>query len=50
MFYYNARRTLELRIEEAIRHAEGKCEEHGLSRKLCPPCLTSIIMQYFAID
>lgn len=50
MFYYNARRTLELKIEEAIRHVEGKCEEHGKSMKLCPPCLTAIIMQYVDID
>jgi len=50
MFYYNARRTLELRIEEAIRHVEGRCEEHDVSRKLCPPCLAQIIMQYVDVD
>lgn len=50
MFYYNAQRTLELRIAEAIRHAEGKCEEHGKSIKLCPPCLASIIMRLIPVD
>ena len=50
MFYYNTYRTLELRIEEAIRHAEGKCEEHGISRKLCPPCLANMIMTLIPTD
>lgn len=44
MFYYNAHRTLELRIAETIRHAEGKCEEHQISIKVCPPCLAYKIM------
>ena len=50
MFYYNAQRTLELRIAEAIRHAEGKCDEHEKSIKLCPTCLAGIIIRLIPID
>ena len=50
MFYYNSRRTLEFRIAEIIRHAEGKCDEHGISKKLCPTCLAYEIIQIIPFD
>lgn len=49
MFYYNARRTLELRIEHAIKDMRGSCD-HKLERRTCPKCIAEVVIEIIPIE